>query len=287
MIGKRIFTGCVIAFWAVMMTALVRVEFFPRESRLVPVSTAQIMDKVFQNRIVTHLDVIYQNAKIGSVNNLEFIPLNDGTGETGAGQLTGYEVTGDVWLNLVIFGAPSRLRLRPVKLHFDTKYELTEFHLRTGFGESQAEINGDNTTKQLTVSYDFGEGRQSRQVGYADLGSGSALAALGVPGLQGMPGLGALGMLGGGSPAKTVQNLTARMQTRAYYDYLNIGGSDQRTFLINVQLDQGLGLWIKTWIDEQGNILKVETSLGLSLISSAINTEKLVDRTFERAPRKP
>jgi len=286
MIGKRIFTGFVVAFWAVMMTALVRVEFFPRESRLVPVSTTQIFDKVFKNRTVTHLDVIYQNAKIGSVNNLEFVPQTVAT-ETGPEKITGYDVSGDVWLNLVIFGAPSRLRLRPIKLLFDTKYELKEFHLRTGFGESHAEINGDNATKQLTVSYDLGEGRQSRQVGYADLGDGSALTALGLPGMQTVPGFGALSLLGGKSPGKAMQQMVSRLQTRAYYDSLTIGGSEQRVFLINVQMDQGLGVWAKTWIDEQGNILKVETSLGLSLLSSAINTEKLVDRTYERAPRNP
>jgi hypothetical protein len=284
MIGKRIFTVGVVAFWAVMMAALVRVEFFPRESRLIPVSTAQILERVFQNRTVTHLDVIYQNSKIGSVNNLEFTPL---LSEVAGAKPTGYEVTGDVWLNLVIFGAPSRLRLRPVKLHFDSQYELTDFHVRTGFGESHAEINGDNTTKQLTVSYDFGEGRQSRQVGYAELGNGSALAALGVPGLQGMPGLGAMGLLGGGSPAAAVQSLTSKIQNRAYYDYLTIGDMPQRMFLVHTQLDNGLGIWVKTWIDEQGNILRLESSLGLTLVSSAINTEKVVDRTFERIPRQP
>lgn len=286
MIGKKIFTGFVIVFWAVMMTALVRVEFFPRESRLVPVSTAQIFDKVFKNRTTANLDIIYQNAKIGSVNNLEFITLETGP-ETVPTQITGYEVHGDVWLNLVIFGAPSRLRLRPIKLLFDPKFDLKEFHLRTGFGESRADINGDNTTKQLTVTYDIGEGQQSRQVGYADLGNGSALTALGLPGLQSVPGLGALSLLGGSSPAKTMQTLASRLQTRAYYDFITIGSSEQRAYLINVSMEQGLGIWGKAWIDEQGNLLKVETSLGLSLLSSAINTEKLVDRTFERAPKKP
>jgi len=83
-------------------------------------------------------------------------------------------------------------------LFFDKKYELREFQFNTGFGESQAEIEGNNETKKLKVSYDVGEGRQSRQVNYSDVSDGSALTALGLPGLQGMPALGALGL--GGSP---------------------------------------------------------------------------------------
>jgi hypothetical protein len=290
MSGNKIFTGFVVAFWAVMMTALVRVEFFPRESRLMPVSLTQIRDKVFKNRTPTHLDIVYQNAKIGSVNNLEFTSLtasNSIIHETGTDKLAAYGVSGDVWVNLVIFGAPSRLRLRPIKLVFDPKFELKEFHLETGIGESRAEINGDNATKQLTVSYDVGEGRQTKRVGYAELGDGSALSSLGLPGLQSLPGLGALGMMGGGSPVKAVQAMATRIKTQAYYDSISIGGNEQRAYLVTVQMDQGLGVSAKTWIDEQGNILRVETSLGITLISSLINTEKLVDRTYERAPRKP
>lgn len=283
-------TGCVVVFWAVMMTALVRVEFFPRESRLLPVSLTQIRDRVFKNRNPARLDIVYQNAKIGSINNLEFVPLtvtNTVLIETGTDAPAAYRVTGDVWVNLVIFGAPSRLRLRPIQLEFDRKFELKEFHLQTALGESRAEINGDNAAKELTVSYDLGEGRQTRRVGYADLGNGSALTALGLPGLPSLPGVGALGVLGGGSPAKAIQTMASRLKTLAYFDTIAIGGNDQRAFLVDVKMDQGLGIGAKAWIDEQGNILKVETSFGISFLSSAINTDKLIDRTFERPVRKP
>lgn len=281
MIGKRIFTGGVVVFWAVMMTALVRVEYFPRETRLLAVSTAQVMHKVFNNRTVTHLDLIYQNSKIGRVNNLSFTPLID---PSEPGRVVGYELGGDVLVNLMIFNVPSRFHLRRTRLHFDPQYKLKSFQLHTGVGGSTANIIGDNTTQELHVTYDLGDGPQSKQVKYAELGDGSALTALGLPGL---PGLGALGMLGGGSPAKTMQTMASRLKTIAYLDFMKIGGADQRVYLVDTQMSEGIGVWVKTWIDEQGNILKVDSSLGMSLVSSAIDTGQLVDRTLERLPHKP
>ena len=84
-----------------------------------------------------------------------------------------------------------------------------------------------------------------------------------------------------------MQTLASRLQTRAYIDFMKIGGADQRVYLVDTRMDQGLGVWVKAWIDEQGNILKVDSSIGMSLLSAAIDTGKIVDRTFERAPRKP
>jgi hypothetical protein len=280
--GNKIITGFVITFWLVMMAALVRVEFFPRESRLLPLSTEQVLAQIVKNSEPARLDVIYQDQKIGScrvgiaplaeVEALEALPENSST-KPGA-----YLVDGSLTLNLFVFGTPSRFRLSG-KLRFDAKYELKRFDLQSHVGASQFAVAGNAETKQVQLRYNTGEGLEERALNYGETGaSANLIQAMGLPGLPSIPGFGGWPV---GHSDQLVQQTLSRAVTRAYRDTIQINGLDQRVYLVHTRFDEGLNLWSKIWIDEEGNVLKVDTSFGLTLVSDRVDFgdhRQIVDR---------
>jgi hypothetical protein len=67
--------------------------------------------------------------------------------------------------------------------------------------------------------------------------------------------------------------------TITYLDRLEIAGDSQRVYLIDTKVDDQM--WMKMWIDDSGQVLKVTTSLGLEMLSDG-----LTDGTDD-PPRRP
>ena len=74
----------------------------------------------------------------------------------------------------------------------------------------------------------------------------------------------------------------------AYRDQYKSARGEQSAYLVEANLDKSLNMWAKLWVDEQGGILLVDTSLGLTLRSynDGVNSHGSVDRSMERIPRK-
>src|SRR5216684_1573779 len=62
---NKVFAGLVIAFWAGMMTALVRVEVYPAPTVLQSYSTERVLKKVFSNPEPVRMNVYYNENHIG------------------------------------------------------------------------------------------------------------------------------------------------------------------------------------------------------------------------------
>jgi hypothetical protein len=59
-------------------------------------------------------------------------------------------------------------------------------------------------------------------------------------------------------------------------------------YLVQTVWDEALNLWAKMWIDEEGNVLRVDTSLGIALRSDRVDfgeSRPVVDRLFEQRRR--
>lgn len=263
--ASKAFTGLVVAFWVVMMAALVRVEFFPAPTRLTSVPMEQVARRLFANAETQRLHVCYQGKPIGSCQ-LSVVPrasLNSTDPAVASAKPAAYWVEIDTRLRLEILGVPSQFKLHS-EARFDQRYELRNYKLTTAVGESHVDIHGDNDAKKLAMDFDLGDGPQSKQFDYAQLNNPAALESLGVPGLPSLAGMALLS----GSSKSTGQLMPV---IHAYDDHIEIGGTRQHAYLVECKSDQNPGLWAKAWIDDEGNVLKVETSLGLTLKSGAMD----------------
>jgi len=236
------FTGLVIVFWAVMMAALVRVEFFPSPTNLAGVPTEQVIRKLFSNHEPQTLNISYQGKPIG-ITHIEITPR----------PTAGYAVKAGLTLDLDVFGTPSRFQLSSDS-HFDARYEMKDYHVRTAVGESHVDINGTNDTKTVTMSYDLGDGLQKKQIDY---GKPGAVESLGVPGLPNFA-------LPGGA--------TMRPVIQTFEDHVNIAGGSQHAYLIECKAESNPAYWAKLWLDDEGNMLIVETSMGFTMRRDTIDT---------------
>jgi hypothetical protein len=268
MTGK-IFTGFVVGFWLVMMTALVRVEFFPKALHREMVSTTRVLQKVFANPEPARLNVYYQGTLIGFCK-VEIDPqlsLTDTTAVPAGKRPGAYVVKPDVTLNLLVFGTPSRFVLKG-ESKFNNRFDVQQFNVKTSFGESHMDIKGDPASKKVQMTLDTGGSHEQRELSYAELQGPGLLTALGLPAL---PGLGGLGLLSGVMPGAAPGNTPAlKSVTQIYRDSMSVGGLTQPAFLIESKINEGI--WGKIWVDESGEILLVETSMGLTMRSDLIDS---------------
>jgi hypothetical protein len=265
---NKVLTGFVVAFWVVMMAALARMELFPSATNLTIVPVGRVLRKVFESGEPQSLKVIYQDHEIGLAT-IEFTPLASPASkpsEPFSGEPGGYYLKAGLTLDLNVFGTPSRFHLN-TDSRFDTRYEIRDYRIRTMVGASQVEINGHSDARTVTMTYDIGEGPRQKELNYDQLTSPGALNDLGLPALSGIAGL--------ALPANSTSPLNdaagLRPIVRAYDDRLIIGGISQHAYLLDCRSEANPGYWMKLWIDEQGTILVVQTSIGISLHASAID----------------
>jgi hypothetical protein len=267
--ASKAFTGLVVAFWVVMMAALVRVELFPSATKLTAVSLQQVLHKLCENNELQSLKVLYQGNEIG-LSTVEITPLASPTAKIGdlyTGEPGGYQVKAGLGLDLNVFGTPSKFQLN-TDSRFDTRFELKDYRIRSMVGASQVEINGQNQTRKVTMTYDLGEGPRQRQLNYDQLSGPGALEALGLPGLTGIAGL-ALPANVNGKPGDP---MSLQPVVQAYEDHLTIGGISQHTYLIECRTEANPAYWAKIWLDDQGTILIIDTSIGMTMRAQAIDT---------------
>jgi hypothetical protein len=169
---------------------------------------------------------------------------------------------------------PSRLLLKGNST-FDRNRELKGFEFVTtigdgrtsdGFpGNGQLSIVGDDRTKTVRVMFDFGDFHDSRSFDFDQVkGAGFANAF-------GLPGMASFGFLTGGLPRSVAMSSESGARSRpvmtACLDSIEVAGSPQRVFLIDSKIDDQL--WMKIWVDESGEVVRVVTSLGMEMQGGA------------------
>jgi hypothetical protein len=271
---NKVFAGLVIAFWAAMMTALVRVEVFPQPTSIETFSTERIMRRVFSNPEPVSLDVYYNASNHIGHCTIGIQPqVSDKTGdECGpASNVVGYKVTSELTVRLSAFGMPSRLALSGESV-FNGKLELEHFWFTTvigegragtdGMGDGRVTVIGDDRTKKVQVAFDFGDFHDERLFDFNQVKGAGFANAFGLPGMANFSFLG-----GGGLPSglgvTSDGSAHAQPTTSMSLDRLEIAGNLQRVYLVYCKIDDQM--WTKIWVDESGQILKVLTSMGLEM----------------------
>ncbi len=289
---NKVFAGLVIAFWAAMTTALVRVDVFPKPTAIEAVSADWILKKVFSNPHPVRLRVYYNKTPIGLCQidiqpSLADKPSSERPSEHAS---DGYLVSSKLSVWLSAFGMPSRLFLKGNST-FDRNRELEGFEFVTTIGDGrmsddfpgngQISIVGDDRTKKVQVMFDFGDFHDNRSFDF------DQVKAAGFANAFGLPGMASFGFLTGGLPRSAAVSSDGDARTRpvvtACVDSIEVAGSAQRVFLIDSKIDDHL--WIKIWVDDSGEVVRAITSLGLEMQSPAFGMADESSRLVRRGRR--
>lgn len=273
---NKVFAGLVIAFWAAMMTALVRVEVFPQPTVIETFSTDRVMRKVFSNPEPLSLDVYYNTSNHIGHCTIQIQPQTaDGPAdESGPPQrIVGYKVNSDLKVRVSAFGMPSRLTLVGESI-FGKRLDLERFRFNTvigegrggasGPGDGRVSVVGDDHTKTVRVAFDFGDFHDERLFDFDQIKGAGFANTFGLPGMANFSFLG-----GGGLPSglgmSSDGSVHSQPTTSTSLDRLDVAGNLQRVYLVYSKIDDQM--WTKIWVDESGQVLKVVTSMGLEMRS--------------------
>jgi len=283
---NKVMAGLVIAFWAAMMTALLRLEVFPEAPPIQTYPTQRVLQKIFSNQEPIHLNVMFNGNPIGKCEIRIIRARPDGIHVESNHATTAdpeyYKVSSDLNLQLSAFGLPSGLWLQGDSW-FNKDLELGYFEFSTTIGESRPggghfndghiHIVGDDRTKKVRVKFGFGDFSDERTFDFNQVkGAGFA----NVLGLSGM------GSFLGGSGFPGAQLVSAAQRSTAatttYVDNIQIAGNNQRVYLIYSAVDDNT--WAKMWVDDSGQVLRVATSMGLIMQTDVpLGMDQSVDRS--------
>jgi hypothetical protein len=257
MVGKT-FAGFVVAFWLVTMGSLVRLEFFPKSAPLSAVPSSRVLRKIFSNPEPAHLNIFYRNTQIGHCN-VEITPLAavDTLREPAAGrEPQAYRVKSDLTMTLSVFGLPSRMSMKGEGV-FDSGYDIQSFNIGSHIGDGWVRISGDKKSGKVNVGFDMPDYNEQRTFDFDQIQGAGLANALGLPGLASFGAPGGSGASGASVGSRGVPVTTMSLGR------LTIGDGAIVAYRIESKLDATM--WARVWVDEAGDILRVETSIGLRM----------------------
>ena len=259
-----------------MMGALVRMEFYPQQRGMGDVPPQVVLRKVFNHEEDTRLDVSYQDESIGFCK-VEIAPIAREADAGASGRsdkpYPAYRVHSDLNLTLSLMGTPSRLRLVGDSI-FNNEYEIESFHLKTDIGEGRIDVRGDSISNTVTVDFEIGDMRDHRVFDFAQVRGAGLASAMGLPGLANFSFFG-----GGGMPTAFNQsnpNASAGSATTIILTDLRVGDLTLRTYQVESRMDQNM--WARLWVSERGEVLKVETSFGLTMLADVLTDPSRVNK---------
>jgi hypothetical protein len=276
----KIFSGLVVVFWLVMMTLLVRQEFFPSDGETITVSPKIVVARVFNNDDPSTLKVYFEGNEVGSarfhVKTIEKDSLGSFPAERrDAASRSKYDLSVELSMKLTLMETATQFHIATIMM-FDENYERTWYSFRFRSGERYVQMERDMASPLLTLKIKEGALPVTHviNVGMDDpKESGSQLNLLGLDAdtIMGMM-AGELGTPTGGAPKTKITT----SQTS-----LRIAGQMVPAYLVHLRHSENV--WFKIWIGRQGQVLLVDTSINLLMLADGLRlNEVLRDRPRPR-----
>jgi hypothetical protein len=271
--GSRIFAGLIVAFWVAMMAALVRVEFFPQPLAVDAVPLQRVLAKIFDNPAPADLNVFYQGEDIGSCK-VDIAPLGGPesveAAPATANNAPGYRVRSKMTIKLASFGLASYMRIDS-KSVFNPRYEIENFQIETRIGDGRVDVRGDEASRKVKMVFTVGGLREQREFDFDQMKDAGLANAFGLPGLSNFGVLGA-GGAAGSADGTLINTRAGQGQTaKTYLSRLKIGEDTQQVYVIESRFAETM--WAKIWVNLSGQVLLVETSLGITMKAGVTELE--------------
>jgi hypothetical protein len=259
MIG-RILATMIVVFWLLMTGALVHLEYFPKPLRVSEVPPELVLRKIFNNPDSPGMNIYYHGTLLGFCK-IDFTPLSGNTELPANSDIapSRYRVQSEVTLTPNTTTIPYRIRVVGDS-YFNAQFEMESFHLRSTIGEGRLEVRGDAASKKVMLDLEMGELRDRREFDFR------RIQAAGLSGAIGLPGLSGFGFIGGAPVGPGAPGTTPT--TRIYLADLRVGEAPLRSYLVESRFDETL--WSKMWVSQRGEILKIETSVGVTMLQNSL-----------------
>jgi hypothetical protein len=272
---SKILGGLIIIFWVVMMSALVRLEYTGKMVAFETVPTSRVAEKILNHPSPGRLNILSVGQDrtnwigycyLDVVKLATFTPLR-AAGETE--RHCGYQLQGNARMDVAVLGWASRWHLTANGL-LGLRGTVKEFDLRAEIGDGWVEVRSPDA-RQVEVVIELGEVHEHRTFNLQEFRGAGLAGAFGMPGIAGL-GLKPTGIRSS-QPTWQVgyERLTGRLGT-------------QRAYAVEYRLDANL--WIRAWVSEVGEILRVETPWGVTLLDDQLVPEGLPGQPLPRARAK-
>jgi hypothetical protein len=239
-----------------MMTLLVRSELLHSKPIQYSVPVETVMQKMFDGQETSDLVISYEGSQVGECS---IRIVKDKTKPSSA-----YLVKSNLKLDFDVFGKQVRLQ-SSTDSEFDPKYQMTSFHSLTTTGDSKIELQGDLASKEVQLVLHFGDVREKHVLPFA------MLEKMGPSGAMGLFGMGGLQLPQSAQEMEknTLPSLTGRSKgpiTTVEDTYIVLGKDKLSTLVVQTKYDDTL--WSRVYVSPQGEILKVDTSFGVTMSNS-------------------
>lgn len=276
----RIFSGLIIVFWLVMMTLLVRQEFFPSQDDAIPVAPRIVVARVFNNDDPSSLKVYYEGSEAGSARfHVKIIEPEVAAGypleRRDAAVRSKYELSVELTMKLTLMDTPTQFHIATMMM-FDEDYERTWYSFRFRSGDRWVQMERDMASPLLTLKIKEGAIPMTHTINVGmdnPKESGSQLSLLGLDADT------IMGMMAGELGAPTGDTPKTKLTTSQ--TSLRIAGQMVPAYLVHLRHSENV--WFKIWIGRQGQILLVDSSINLLMLADGLRlNEVLRDRPRPR-----
>lgn len=261
----RVFAIGIVAFWLVMMTLLIRSELLHTNPLTYSVPIETVMQKMFEGEESSDLTIFYQGKRVGTCS---FQVAKDRSTNP-----PHYSVKSELTLDFEMLGRSIRLQSWTDST-FDRRYQMTRFTSQTTTGDTRIDLKGDLASQFVEFELKMGNGvTEKHKLPFSaieQMGPSGALGLFGMGGLQASDTQGAEAETpswlslnpGGNGPATVVQDTP-----------LQVGKEKLQTLMVHTRYDDSL--WSKVYVSPVGEVLKVETSFGVMMLSSQLAMSSL------------
>ncbi len=245
-----------------MMAALVRVEFFTVPSEFEVLPNPVVMNRIFAHPEPARLNIFYQGERVGFCR-VEIAKLQEPDGD----EMTVEDIEASkkpgayrLRLDFTMYEQAMRIRIAGEGV-FNRRYEILKFSARSRFGDAQVDVKGDDQSRKVQTVFTMGQRRETREFDFDQMKGTGLSGAIGLSGFSGatLPN----SADGGLGPESLV--------TRTQLDQLQVGESKLRTYRVETRLNENL--WAKMWVSQLGEVLRVDTSVGLTMLADSLSGE--------------
>ncbi|GEM_PF-3351601 len=276
----KIFSGLVIVFWLMMMTLLVRHEFFPSENETIPVAPQIVVARVFNNDDPSTLKVYFEGEEAGSarfqVKLIEPATIAGyPTDRRDAAARSRYDLSAELTMKLTLMDTPTQFHIATLML-FDENYERTWYSFRFRSGDRWVQMERDMASPLLQLKIKEGAVPISHTINVGLENPRESGSQLNLLGLDADTIMGMMSNAVGKPSGETPQTKISTSQTS-----LRIAGQMVPAYLVHLRHSETV--WFKIWIGRQGQVLLVDSSINLLMLADGLRLhEVLRDRPRPR-----
>jgi len=243
----RIAVSFIWLFWIVMVTLLIRSEYFPEHASLYRLPVSYVGKKIFTSDTGSDLAVYYKDTFVGRVQ-IEPSPPNQNL------------LKGNVKLDWPVLGQAYRGEAFFAIL-FNPRLDVDQFSLTSKSDDASLVIEGSRLADRIEANLNINQSRVTRRFTWSELEKQNYEGALtGLNEQAGMPQL----------PPAMLAGTAQRLRWFAASANLNRNGEKIDALLIATEGDRDY--WVKIWVTPSGEILLVQTSpsIGIRLENKAL-----------------